>query len=137
MKKNKKLSIMVSVFLIVGAFAYIAFSSFGESMIYYKTVDELLADTSRYSETPVRINGTLVQDSIRQKPGTNQYRFQIAKKGMVVEVAYAGVLPDVMAGDQEMVVQGLYSPDRELFEASEILTKCPSKYEERAKQAGR
>ena len=136
MKKNKKISIAISVFLIVGAFAYIAFSSFGESMIYYKTVDELLADKGRYTEQPVRINGVLVPDSIRQKPGTNQYRFQIAKKNMVLEVAYAGVLPDVMSSDQEMVVQGVYSTQKDLFEATEILTKCPSKHEARAIEAG-
>jgi cytochrome c-type biogenesis protein CcmE len=136
MKKNKKISIVLSVFLIVGAFAYIAFSSFGESMIYYKTVDELLAQKERFTETPVRINGALVPDSVRQKPGTNQYRFQISKRGRVLEVAYAGVLPDVMTNDQELVVQGIYKTDQELFEASEILTKCPSKHEARAKQAG-
>ncbi|MCP4601500.1 MAG: cytochrome c maturation protein CcmE [Proteobacteria bacterium] len=136
MKKNKTISIGLSVILIVGAFAYLVLSSFGESMIYYKTVDELLSESSRFAEQLVRINGVLVNGSVRQKAGTNQYRFQISKRGKVLDVEYAGILPDAMQDGRELVVQGILKTDRNTFYASEILTKCPSKHEARAQAAG-
>ncbi len=136
MKKNKAISITLSILVVVGALAYLVFSSFGESMIYYKTVDELLAEPARFIDRPVRINGTLVPASIRQKPGTDRYRFKMSKRGKVLEIEYAGILPDAMQEGKELVVQGTLRDGQQLFIASEILTKCPSKHEARAQAAG-
>ena len=131
-KKNKTLSIVLTVFIVIGLLVYLLVSSFGESMIYYKTVDELLGDVERLSDRTIRINGVLREGSIRQKPGTDHYRFQISKRGTAVDVDYSGVLPDSMQEGQELVVQGVYRRDSKRFEATEILTKCPSKHEAKA-----
>ena len=137
MKKNNLVSIALTVILVVGAIGYLLMSSFDDTMIYYKTVDELLGEKSRFEGKTVRINGKLVPQSVRQKPGTNQFRFQLSKQGQVLEVAYAGILPDAMQDGRELVVQGILQPASTLFMASEILTKCPSKHEARAEAASR
>lgn len=133
MKKNKIVSIVLSVGLIVGGLSYLVVSSFGETMIYYKTVDEVLAEPARYSKRPIRVNGTLVTGSTKHKPGTDEYRFQLAKQGKVLDVAYTGIIPDTMLAGRELVVQGKIQSDRNFFVATQILTKCPSKHEAQAK----
>ena len=48
----------------------------------------------------------------------------------------APVFPDGGEVPTELVVEGLLLPGQDTLNASEILTKCPSKYEEVAKQKG-
>ena len=136
MGKKKTLSILATVVIAAGAVTYLLASSFDESMIYYKTVDELLRESPRFEGKTVRINGVLVPKSVRQKPGTDQFRFRLSKRGKVLEVAYAGILPDAMQDGRELVVQGMLQAGGSLFAATEILTKCPSKHEARARAAG-
>jgi cytochrome c-type biogenesis protein CcmE len=44
-----------------------------------------------------------------------------------VEVHYRGLLPDMFAEGRDVVVEGPQS-DGPVFEASSVLTSCPSKY---------
>jgi cytochrome c-type biogenesis protein CcmE len=128
--------IAISVLLVGGALTYLVVSSFGESMIYYKTVGELVAERSRFEGQPIRVNGLLVEGSVKQQPGTDHYRFVLSKNTTELEVSYTGILPDSMAPGRELVVEGVLQPGGNRFAASEILTKCPSKYEDVAKAKG-
>ena len=136
MSKSKIIKILVTVLIVGGGIGYLVASSFGESMVYYKTVEELLGERARFEGTPVRVNGLLVDGSIKQKPDTDQFRFKLSKNGKILEIAYSGILPDTMKPGRELVVQGVLANGEDLLEASEILTKCPSKYEDVAKSKG-
>ncbi len=132
MKKNKAISIILTIVVVVGAVGYLMVSSLDDTMIYYKTVDELLAESARFDGKPIRVNGVLVPASVRQKPGTEQFRFTLSKRGQVLEVSYAGILPDSMEDGRDLVVQGMLQASQKLFVADQILTKCPSKHEAKA-----
>jgi cytochrome c-type biogenesis protein CcmE len=133
MKKNKTISVILTIIVVVGAVGYLMVSSLDDTMIYYKTVDELLAESARFDGKPIRVNGVLVPTSVRQKPGTEQFRFKLSKRGQVLDVAYAGILPDSMQDGRDLVVQGMLQASQKLFVADQILTKCPSKHEAKAK----
>ncbi|MBN2529722.1 MAG: cytochrome c maturation protein CcmE [Deltaproteobacteria bacterium] len=135
--RKKTIKTIITILVIVGAIAWLAASSFEESMIYYKTVEETLAERSEFEKTPVRVNGLLVPKSILQKPGTDQFRFQLEKNDVVLEIEYAGILPDTMREGKELVVEGTLIPGKNTLNATEILTKCPSKYEKEAKSKNR
>ena len=130
--KHRLIKALVTLLAIGGAIAWLATSSFEESMIYYKTVEEALAERTKFETTPVRINGLLVPESIQQKPGTDQFKFQLKKNDAVLDVKYAGILPDTMREGKELVVEGTLIPGEDALNATEILTKCPSKYEKEA-----
>lgn len=132
---KKKLPALLSTVAIAAAVFYLMTSGFDDTVVYYKTVDELLAEPLRFETRPVRINGRLVAGSVRSKPGTDEFRFQLSKKRQTLDVIYRGVLPDTMREGQELVVQGVYDSRAETFNADEILTKCPSKYEAAAEAA--
>jgi cytochrome c-type biogenesis protein CcmE len=129
---KKTISIILTVLVVIGGLSYLMLSSFDDNVVYYKTVDELLDDASRFHGRSVRINGVLVPGSVQQKPGTNQYRFQLTKRGKNLDIEYSGILPDSMREGSELIVQGVLNQQATFFAASEILTKCPSKHEARA-----
>jgi cytochrome c-type biogenesis protein CcmE len=135
---KKAIAITAIALVVGGAVVYLLLSSFGgDSMVYYKTVDELLADRARLESRPIRINGLLVDGSIARRPGTDEYRFALTKNGARIEVTYRGILPETMLPGRELVVEGALQPGGDEFAATEILTKCPSKYESVAKSKGR
>jgi cytochrome c-type biogenesis protein CcmE len=131
---RKAIAIVAAILVVGGAVVYLLLSSLGGgSMVYYKTVDELLADRARLESRPIRINGLLVDGSIARKPGTDEYRFALTKNDARIEVTYRGILPETMLPGRELVVEGALAPGGDEFAATEILTKCPSKYESVAK----
>ena len=132
MKTGKIVQLGISLVFGFGAAAYLLVSGFDDTVVYYKTVDELLVDTARFETRPVRINGRLVPGSVQVKPGTSHHRFSLEKRDMQVVVSYEGILPDTMAEGQDIVVQGTYNASKKEFVATEVLTKCPSKYEAEA-----
>lgn len=44
-----------------------------------------------------------------------------------LKVVYDGVMPDTLKGGRDVIIQGQY--DGEQFNAYQLLTQCPSKYE--------
>jgi len=131
---RKAIAIAATAVVVGGAVAYLLFSSLeGGGMVYYVTVDELLAQRARREGKPIRVNGLLVDGSVARRTGTDEYRFSLAKNGRKIEVTYRGILPDTMLPGREIVVEGVLRPGSDDFAASEILTKCPSKYEAVAK----
>ena len=54
---------------------------------------------------------------------------QILKKNAVnkLQVVYEGIMPDTLRAGRDVIVQGVY--DGEVFNAYQLLTQCPSKYE--------
>ena len=47
----------------------------------------------------------------------------------IIPVVYQGIIPDTFKDDSEVVVEGAYDSSEELFHATVLLAKCPSKYE--------
>lgn len=131
--KRKAASVVLTIAVLAGGVLYLLVFGFDDTVVYYKTVDELLSDPARFETRPVRINGTLVKGSVTTRPGTDEFRFRLKKRKSIVDVSYFGVLPDTMIEDRELVVHGVFDSKAKIFKASEILTKCPSKYEAEAK----
>ncbi len=128
MKKNKLLAFL-SGLLAIGAVVYLSVSGFDDTVVYYKTVNEIMENPAGFADRPVRVNGILVEGSVKAKTGSNEYRFKLIKQNSIMEVSYKGILPDTMREGFELLVQGVFNTNSNLFVANEILTKCPSKYE--------
>ena len=112
------------VFLIVVA---VARPSGG--MVYYKTVDEYLADPAPRAHT--RVNGKVLEGSIRRLPTGQDVLFTMhdpADESRTLRVEYRGIIPDTFVDRADVVVEGKVRADG-VFVASTLLAKCPSKYE--------
>jgi cytochrome c-type biogenesis protein CcmE len=109
-----------------------------DNSIYAKSVDDLLNEKSRFVGKPVRAEGTLVHGSLVKRESPCEYRFSVEKNGAVIPVRYAQcVVPDTFIDkpdmDVQVTVEGKLLADNS-FEATNVLAKCPSKYEMKERQ---
>ncbi len=129
---SKILKIAASLVLVGGALAWLVGASVKDDLEYYKKVDEVMADTARWTGPKLKMGGHVPKGSIFNKPGTLEYVFTVAHNGAEVEVHYTGVVPDTFKEGAEVVVAGRLTPAG-YFQADEVIAKCPSKYEGRGK----
>ena len=115
--------------IIVLAVGYLIVSSIGGSTAYYLTVEEVMANGP--SEQTVRVAGNVIGDTIEWNAKELMLRFSIADASGTLAVIYNGPRPDMLQDEAEAIVEGKYSEGGS-FEATNLLLKCPSKYEEAA-----
>ena len=119
---------MIAILVVVSAFGFLGFNAFKSASMYYLTPTELLARGEEAYNDEVRLSGTVVDGTIERDAG-NVYRFTVADDdGVTIPVVYKGVVPDTFKEDAEVVVEGELTTDG-IFEANNLLAKCPSKYE--------
>ena len=127
-------------FLIVGlavviALGYLGFTAFQGASMYYLTVDELLARNDAAYGERVRLMGKVEDGSTVKNPETNTLRFAVTDEdGTSLPVVYSGVVPDAFKQGADVVLEGALTPGG-TFEASNLLVKCPSKYEAKEQTA--
>ncbi len=99
--------------------------------VYYMTVAELLAKADSLQDENVRISGDVVDGSIDYNRRELVLSFRVRDaddQAKAINVIYNGVAPDAFKPDIEVVLEGVYDPGKNLFQAATLLAKCPSKY---------
>lgn len=127
-KSGGKAKFLIGGLVILGAIAYVTFSSFQANAIYYLTLKEFDAQRSSLIGQPIRINAPLDKTSIQFDDKTLLLKFNLKEDGLVLPVVYKGVKPDTFEQGESVVAEGRVGTDG-VFQASTILVKCPSKYE--------
>lgn len=106
---------------------FLSYKAFTQSVPYYYTVSELISqENSIYSEK-VRVNGVVTPDTVEEGADGLTITFMLSDSKEQLTVIYRGVVPQTFEDGREIVIEGIYNPGG-IFEASSILTKCPSKY---------
>lgn len=114
----------IIVFFIALAFIILAYLSFDESRVEYSDID-----TAKKTGKTVQIIGKRLTD----KPwdydaGKNLLEFYIEdNSGSTSKIIFRGSPPNNFDISPSLVIKGKFENDS--FIASDILTKCPSKYE--------
>lgn len=120
---------MATIFLLVVVGLVVV--SVGSTGTFYMTVDELALKKVKAEGKPIKLSGKIVGDSIDWNPEEITLTFDLRgeyENDETVTVVYKGVKPDSMNDGWEAIVEGELSPEGTL-EATELLVKCPSKYE--------
>ena len=120
---------VVGSFIIVITIGYLVYSGMKGSTLYYMTVSELKAKGSGVYEEGVRISGDVETGSVQWDPTTLNLRFVMTDGEEGVNVVYRGGMPDMFREGGPVVVEGRYTSD-EIFHATQLYAKCPSKYEQ-------
>jgi cytochrome c-type biogenesis protein CcmE len=95
---------------------------------YYMKVDEVMPQAEEWYGKGLQLHGYVVERSIKRRPNTLDYQFQVRNGDSMVLAHYTGIVPDTFKDGAEVVVKGKLAADG--FHANEIMAKCPSKYEE-------
>ena len=115
--------------VILAAIAYVLFNSFQANAVYYYTLREFNAQQSKLAGQTIRINGPLDKDSIQIDQKTSVLKFNLKDGDLVLPVVYRGIAPDTLKTGESVVAEGRVDATG-VFQADNILVKCPSKYEE-------
>ncbi len=99
-----------------------------DSETYFFTVDEAVAEADSVGHQQIRVKGSVVEGSIDGEEGDVGRTFSISEKGEQLRVHYDQALPDTFEPDVQVVATGQLD-DQGRLEASEIMVKCPSRYE--------
>ncbi len=133
MSFSPKLLVLVGV--LVASMVFLMARTVGgakEDKLYYLEVDEYLA---KPTENPVRLAGFVVDGSIGKDPAGLAVNFQIRGDSSTQTIpvffdsrSAGGRVPDTFVDGSQVVVSGQMGKDG-VFQAKQLLAKCPSKYE--------
>jgi cytochrome c-type biogenesis protein CcmE len=142
-RKRRNMGLLIGVLAIGGGMLMLVMTSFDGSGSWARTVQQVVSDKDSLVGRNVKVSGALVKGSLRKRDDPCEYRFELTElngKGATLPVRYEGcVVPDtfrdVPGMDVEVTADGKVDPAGH-FQASQIMAKCPSKYEmqERAKK---
>ncbi len=104
-------------------------TSFSGSTSDYLTVAEVKALGPEQTRNS-RVAGEIVPDSVEWNTRELHLTFEIQDETGQLAISYHGPQPDMLVDAVEAVAIGKYEPAGQVFEAEELLMKCPSKYEE-------
>lgn len=129
MEKHSRNRLVIVTVIILGLLAILLYSATRgqNSLSYFKTVTELKNDTSLIGKS-VRVGGEVVPSTIK-KSGTSA-TFTISDKKNTITIKYVGnsALPATLTDKVQVIAEGTYKKAG-LVEADSLVTKCPSKYE--------
>lgn len=127
---GSRLKLIVAVVVLTLAIGYLVFSSVQSSSAYYMTISELKAAGQSLENRKVRVAGTLLGDTVQWDARQIKLDFAITDGSGQLPVSYNGARPDMFRDGAETVVEGKYANGS--FQATNLLLKCPSKYEDSA-----
>jgi cytochrome c-type biogenesis protein CcmE len=117
----------VVVAVVIGALIATSFSGSTSDYLTVAEVKALGPDQTRDS----RVAGEIVPDSVEWSTRELHLTFEVEDGTGQLAISYYGPQPDMLVDAVEAVVVGKYDPATRVFEAEELLMKCPSKYEEK------
>lgn len=125
------------------AVAYMIYAAFPGNALYFVTVSEFMGGEEYQDGRVLRVCGKLVPDSFLREDNGVTAHFQLmdnegegecvepsaTASSAALQVSHVGVMPDLFFNPHsEIILEGSYTPAG-VFEADNILVKCPSKYQ--------
>lgn len=123
-----KPKIVVGTVIIILALVFLIYNGMKDTSLYYLTVPELHAQGQEIVGQGVRVSGDVVPASIDWNVSAVELRFAMYEGDDTLQVFHKGLMPDQLVEAQQVVVEGQLGADG-IFQATTLLTKCPSKYE--------
>ena len=154
-RKGNPLKFIIGGSVIVAAIIYLIVSSLSANVKYFLTVEEILTKqlAGELTGRNVRASGAVLGDSIQYNMDTLELSFTIVhvpgdnllleeEGGLAralhnavmdpnrprLDVIYYGPIPDLLKNEAQAIITGEVLASG-VFEADEILLKCPTKYE--------
>jgi cytochrome c-type biogenesis protein CcmE len=135
--RHQYIKVGATIIVLVLAFTGLLWTTFRDGAEYYKLVDEVMANPSAWEGKPLQIHGYVVPKSRLRSKGedTLDWQFKVqnnptrsGQSGKIVEAWYTGIVPDTFGDEAEVVLSGKLGKDG-IFRATNVVAKCPSKYE--------
>jgi cytochrome c-type biogenesis protein CcmE len=137
-RRKGNVGLLVVLLVMAGGIVALVMTSFKDAAVYAKNVDQVKAEAGALGTRRLRVEGTLVHGTLERRDSPCEYRVTIKGKEAELPVRYAQcVVPDtfrdVPGMDVGVTVEGKLVAGGG-FEASQVMAKCPSKYEMKEKK---
>ena len=110
--------------VIVAALGFLVFRGLGDAAVYFLTADEALAQRATLGERRFRIEGLVVDGSVKQTQ--DGVSFRIREGGATVDVTHRGDPPQLFQPGIPVVLEGHWSGER--FASDRILVRHTEEY---------
>ena len=111
-------------FVVVVALGFLVFQGLGNATLYFRTADEAVAQRSELGDRRFRIEGDVVDGSVRQVG--NDVTFTLTKNDVQVPVQHKGDPPELFRPGIPVVLEGRFKDDH--FSSDRILVKHSETY---------
>lgn len=153
MQRTSRLKFVIGGVIIAVALGFLIFNATRSNTQFFMTVEELQAQKLELVNKKLRMSGAVIGETIKYDPKTLDLSFEVAQipgdhreieqmGGMAKVLAdavadpnaprilihYIGVRPDLLKDQSQAIVTGSLD-EKGVFQASELLMKCPSRYE--------
>jgi len=122
--------------MVLGTASYLMASSIEETATYYLTPAELAGKVSanpRFVNTGVKVGARVVNGTIVRESSGQSLTFQMTDGTQTYNVQYRGIAPDTFTDGVDVVVEGRLDRNG-TFQATTLLAKCASRYENAPEQ---
>jgi len=130
---KRSVGLLAALLVVGGGILTLVFTTVEGATVFDRPVDQLVKERDKLVGRPVRVEGELKKGSLMRPDQPCEYRFTIAKSGSELPVRFAQcVVPDTFRDMPNMDVTVIATgtlDEAGHFEASNIMTQCPSKYE--------
>lgn len=130
---KQHIKLAIGAVIVVAAIGYLMFSGSTGNTAFFMTVPELQAQTKDMRGAALRIAGKVTADPIHWDVQKLSLAFTMGEGDASIPVRFKGVKPDMFQAGAEVIVEGQIGPDGVLV-ADNLMTSCPSKYEEEKKR---
>ncbi len=128
--------IIATIVAVAAAGGLLLYSSISDAE-YYKFTHEVVNEPAEWEGKSLRVHGFVEPGSIKEAivGQKTQRTFFLESNGRRLKVTNEGPKPDTFRDESEVIAKGkLVRVNGELvFEATELMAKCPSKYEENSR----
>ena len=137
--RTRLLSGLFTAVIASGALAYMIKTGFEEGVTRAVMANEVAEGMDRYANERISVNGFVVKGSMRQTSDMKLVKFQVWSGGepnQIVNVEFGKILPDTVKDGGKVSAAGklVRRGDRYVFEATDVVGKCPTKYDPLEKQ---
>jgi cytochrome c-type biogenesis protein CcmE len=124
---GRKAKMVTATAIIAAVTGYIAYVGASSSWRYYVLVDECVTEADQLGGKRLRVSGRVAAGTLRISDHRRSASFRLQGNQLDLPVQCKGALPDNLAEDMDVVVEGVLQPDGGL-RGDRVITRCASKY---------
>ncbi len=121
------MAVLASIVVVAAAAGYLVWGSFQESLVYFYTPTEVLAEPAKIDGRKIRLAGQVSPGRIQKGANKLTLTFAISDGTNEIPVSYSGVVPDLFAEGQMAVAEGRHNNGH--FQADQIMAKHSEDYD--------
>ena len=110
--------------VVLAALAFLVFQGLDNATVYFRTADEAVAQRDQLGDRRFRIEGDVVEGSVRQDG--NNVSFTLTSKSVEVPVVHKGDPPELFRPGIPVVLEGRFQDDH--FSSDRMLVKHSETY---------